>query len=76
MEKLELITKKIDKLLNSHAVLVAEKSELIQNLNNANIQIAELTDKFIKLQENYDIKDLEMDDILSKLEEIVIDNTN
>jgi CII-binding regulator of phage lambda lysogenization HflD len=76
MEKLELITKKVDKLLNNHAVLVTEKSGLIEDLENANNQIADLTDKLAKLQETYDMKDLEMDDILSKLGAIVVDNSN
>ncbi len=76
MEKLELITKKIDKLLNNHTMLVTEKSNLIEDLENANKQITDLTDKLVKLQENYDMKDLEMDDILSKLGAIVVDNSN
>ena len=76
MEKLELITKKVDKLLNNHAVLVTEKNGLIEDLENANNQIADLTDKLAKLQETYDMKDLEMDDILSKLGAIVVDNSN
>ena len=76
MEKLELITKKVDKLLTSHNALVIEKSELLEKLQKANSEIEELTDKLTKLQENYDLKDLEMDDILSKLEEIVVDNSN
>jgi len=76
VDKLELITKKVDKLLNSHALLVTEKNELIENLEKANSEIGELTDKLTKLQENYDMKDLEMDDILSKLGAIVVDNSN
>jgi len=76
MGKLELITKKVDKLLSNHAILLVEKGELTEKLENANAEIAELKDKLMKLQDNYDIKDLEMDDILSKLEEIVIDNSN
>lgn len=74
MGKLELITKKVDLLLGNHAILLAEKNGLTSQLEAANNEIEILKSKLQELQENYEMKDLEVDDILSKLEAIVVES--
>ena len=74
MGKLELITKKVDLLLGNHATLLAEKNGLTIELEEANNEIEILKSKLQDLQENYEMKDLEVDDILSKLEAIVVES--
>ena len=73
MEKLELIAKKIDILINAKKELESDKSTLQLKLDEANAKIVELSIKLEQIQESCDLKDMEMDDILSKLEEIVLD---
>ncbi|MEA2029930.1 MAG: hypothetical protein U9N49_13300 [Campylobacterota bacterium] len=73
MEKLELIAKKIDILINAKKQLESDKDTLSLKLDEANGKIAELSLQLDGLKESCDLKDMEMDDILSKLEEIVLD---
>jgi len=73
MEKLELIARKIDSLINSKKELESQNSALKIKLDEANGKTAQLTLQLEQLQESCDIKDMEMDDILSKLEEIVLE---
>jgi SMC interacting uncharacterized protein involved in chromosome segregation len=73
LEKLALIAQKIDFLIESKKHLESDNNALKLKLDEANGKIAELQIQLEQLQESCDLKDMEMDDILSKLEEIVID---
>lgn len=73
MEKFALIAQKIDFLIQSKKELEGDNNALKLKLDEANGKIAELKLQLEQLQESCDLKDMEMDDILSKLEEIVID---
>jgi CII-binding regulator of phage lambda lysogenization HflD len=53
---------------------LAEKNGLTSQLEEANNEIEILKSKLQDLQENYEMKDLEVDDILSKLEAIVVES--
>jgi cell division septum initiation protein DivIVA len=76
MEKLELITKKIDVLLENNEELKNEVARLAEELEAAKNENEELTKKCEDLSENNEMKDLEMDDILSKLQSIVLKDAN
>ena len=77
MEKLELITKKIGLLLENNNKLQEEVEKLTKELAEAKSRMLDLESKNSELKENSEFRNLEIDDILSKLTAIKLeDNDN